>query len=80
MSTWDKKVSRGAAGRTGCLRPFCQKSSLDLRRGQRTMLGVDFSDKAFYINRELSWLEFNQRVLDQALDESNPLILRAVKV
>lgn len=40
------------------------------------MLGVDFSDKAFYINRELSWLEFNQRVLDQALDESNPLLER----
>ncbi|PWU06203.1 MAG: polyphosphate kinase 1 [Verrucomicrobia bacterium] len=31
--------------------------------------------KAF-LNRELSWLEFNQRVLDQALDESNPLLER----
>src|SRR5262249_40041699 len=27
-------------------------------------------------NRELSWLEFNQRVLDQALDETNPLLER----
>jgi polyphosphate kinase len=25
-----------------------------------------------YINRELSFLEFNQRVLDQAFDESVP--------
>jgi len=29
-----------------------------------------------FINRGLSWLEFNQRVLDQALDESNPLLER----
>ncbi|HOK79020.1 MAG TPA: RNA degradosome polyphosphate kinase, partial [Verrucomicrobiota bacterium] len=29
-----------------------------------------------YFNRELSWLEFNQRVLDEALDETNPLLER----
>ncbi len=35
-----------------------------------------FSDSSNFINRELSWLEFNQRVLDQAMDDANPILER----
>src|SRR5688572_5005620 len=37
---------------------------------------ADLKNPALYINRELSWLEFNQRVLAQALDPSHPLLER----
>ena len=37
---------------------------------------TDLANPALYINRELSWLEFNQRVLLQAQDERQPLLER----
>lgn len=36
----------------------------------------NFKDPALYINRELSWLQFNTRVLKQAQEESLPLFER----
>jgi polyphosphate kinase len=33
-------------------------------------------DPSLYTNRELSWLEFNQRVLDQAITDHHPLLER----
>jgi polyphosphate kinase len=37
---------------------------------------TEFSDPSLYVNRELSWLEFNQRVLEEAQDPTNPLLER----
>ena len=37
---------------------------------------IDFDKPELYINRELSWLQFNERVLSEAEDGSNPLFER----
>jgi polyphosphate kinase len=36
----------------------------------------DLSDPDLYLNRELSWLKFNDRVLEEALDQTHPLLER----
>ena len=41
-----------------------------------TLAPPDLSDPALYYNRELSWLQFNERVLELAEDTSIPLLER----
>ena len=37
---------------------------------------INLSDPQYYLSRELTWLEFNARVLHEAMDERTPLIER----
>ncbi|SES31550.1 polyphosphate kinase [Butyrivibrio fibrisolvens] len=37
---------------------------------------IDFEDSKYYINRELSWIQFNKRCLNEARDKNTPLFER----
>ena len=37
---------------------------------------MDFENSQYYTNRELSWIQFNYRLLEEARDKSNPLFER----
>jgi polyphosphate kinase len=50
-----------------------ENTSLDT---ENIIESIDLSNPDFYINRELSHLAFNQRVLAQSLDEDHPLLER----
>ena len=64
----------GGAGR----RSLARSASPDLhRRAQGRRYDGRIDDPALFFNRELSWLDFNQRVLELAEDADEPLLERA---
>jgi polyphosphate kinase len=55
-----------------------RKNTLKLVKGTAPELDgqFDLSDSQWYLNRELTWLEFNRRVLHEAVDDRTPLLER----
>ncbi|MGL5196427.1 MAG: RNA degradosome polyphosphate kinase, partial [Chroococcales cyanobacterium] len=46
------------------------------KKPQETTAEINLKDQQYYFNRELSWVEFNYRVLQEAFDPRTPLLER----
>ena len=56
--------------------PQTARAEAGARAGTRGEVPIDLDDPRLYLNRELSWLDFNDRVLAEAQDPRNPLLER----
>jgi len=69
-------VDPGQAGVAGIMAKQANNGATTQAVGPSGPPSVIPADPSLFINRELSWLEFNERVLEEALDPSNPLLER----
>lgn len=66
-----KRLTTGKASKSRTAKARRRKPTPPADQGGLTSL-----DPSLYINRELSWLEFNERVLDEARNHRHPLLER----
>ncbi len=53
-----------------------QRSQAAVEKAPAPLVEIDLTGPEWYLNRELTWLEFNRRVLHEGQDERTPLLER----
>lgn len=53
-----------------------KEPGIDIVESKQKKLSFDLHSSEWYLNRELTWLEFNRRVLSEAQDDRTPLLER----
>lgn len=71
-----KAAKKPAEAATKASGPATTKGATRARRGRSKAKSIDLSAPELYLNRELTWLAFNGRVLAQAKDPDVPLLER----
>ena len=56
--------------------PVDKKKTGTVPDNQKAPNSFDLQSSEWYLNRELTWLEFNKRVLHEGQDSRNPLLER----
>ncbi|GFO58396.1 polyphosphate kinase [Geomonas silvestris] len=70
-----KPAAKAEKGKAGKGKPVKKKGKAHPAQNEPES-PFDLSESQWYLNRELTWLEFNRRVLNEALDERTPLLER----
>ena len=68
-------LRRGVSRFTRCMASFIYPEIV-MAKSKKNPHPIDLNDPQYYINRELSWLEFNSRVLHEACDPRTLLLER----
>src|SRR5262249_6506608 len=84
MGTWryDGEDMESALSRVEALRPNDAEasnsapSSAPVQAEAAPVVSVDLTSSEWYLNRELTWLRFVERVMAEAADARNPLLER----
>ena len=64
------------SGSIWCSTNFNCKIKFDITKERSCKILMSNETKLPYINRELSWMDFNSRVLEEALEKENPIMER----